>query len=74
VLVKSPLLVLVLAVTAVVLVVGYHRVGWSRMEAACNAEPPGAPAVGAVSYDWSFWPPGFRCTYDDGRVRTSLWF
>ena len=52
----------------------YVRVGWSRMETTCSAEPPGEPTAHRVSYDWSWDPPGFRCTDADGRVRTSLWF
>lgn len=62
------------AVVLLVLPAAYLRVGWSRMEQACGADPPGAPAWRSVSYDWSWSPPGFRCTYDTGVRRTSVWF
>ena len=52
----------------------YVRVGWWRMEAACSADPPGATrATASVATGWSWSPPGFRCTYADGRDDTSLW-
>ena len=63
----------VLAVLALALVV-YARVGWSRMENACAADPPGGPAWRSVEYSWSWSPVGFQCTYADGRQRSSLWF
>ena len=28
----------------------------------------------SVSYDWSWQPLGFQCTYDNGKTETSLWF
>lgn len=61
-------------VVAVVLLALYVRVGWDRMEAACSADPPGAPVRATVEHGWSWTPPGFTCTYDDGTTRRSLWF
>ena len=52
----------------------YFRVGWTRMEAACSADSPGARSWQSVEFSWSWDPTGFQCTYDDGRRRTSLWF
>lgn len=63
-----------LAVVLLVLPAAYLRIGWDRMEQACGADPPGAPAWRSVSYDWSWNGPGFRCTYDTDTQRTSLWF
>jgi hypothetical protein len=54
--------------------VGYGRVGWSRMETACAANPPGSHPWLAVDYSWSWKPIGFECTYDNGQQRSSLWF
>jgi hypothetical protein len=62
--------VLVAAVSTVV----YLRVGWWNMESACSATPPGGSTDWtSVSFGWSWAPPGFTCTYDDGRVWRSLW-
>ena len=62
---------LVLAVVGLlvlsVAVAGYVRVGWWRMESACSRDD-------SVSYDWSWQPLGFQCTYGDGTGETSLWF
>ncbi|HJR90018.1 MAG TPA: hypothetical protein VJ782_07695 [Aeromicrobium sp.] len=66
----SVLLPLVLLVA----LAAYVRVGWWRMEAECIATPPGAPVYDTVEFGWSWFPPGFTCTYDDGRVKRSLWF
>lgn len=53
----------------------YVRVGWTRMEHDCAADPRGSSFSGStVSYSWSWSPVGFRCTFDDGSRRTSLWF
>lgn len=71
---KGTVLFLVVAVLVVGSMVGYFGVGWSRMESACTAEPPGTPAVRSVEFGWSWTPLGFQCTYDTGRERTSLWF
>jgi hypothetical protein len=47
--------------------VAYVRVGWSRMETACAADPPGSRPWHSVHYSWSWNSVGFQCTYDDGR-------
>lgn len=52
----------------------YFRVGWSRMKAACTADPPGGASWTTVNTGWSWSPLGFQCTYDDGHQRNSLWF
>jgi len=52
----------------------YVRVGWSRMETACSSDASGESRVGDVSYDWTWQPVGFTCTYVDGSTETSLWF
>lgn len=59
----SNVVVVVLAAAIV-----YYRVGWWRMESAC------ATTNSNVSYGWSWQPPGFQCTYANGRTETSLWF
>jgi hypothetical protein len=64
----------VLVTLVVALPVGYYRVGWTRMEAACGADRPGDPKWTSVEYGWSWSPAGFQCTYDTGMQRTSLWF
>lgn len=51
----------------------YLRIGWWRMESACYAGARGA-IHDSVSYDWSWRPLGFRCTYGNGETKTSLWF
>lgn len=63
----------VLASLVVALSIGYYRVGWSRMEAACGADLPGDTDWRSVEYGWSWSPAGFQCTYDTGSQRTSLW-
>lgn len=69
-----------LAALLAVAVVIYLRLGWSRMEDACTADPPatyktfGSRWDGGVAFSYSLVPLGFQCTYDDGRKRTSLWF
>lgn len=62
------------AAALLVLALAYVRVGWWRMETACTAEPPGGRPVSSVAFGWSWTPPGFICTYGDGRTETSLWF
>jgi hypothetical protein len=62
------------AVLLAVSVAVYMRVGWWRMESACNADPPGANHSRSVALGWSWRPLGFQCTYGDGSRRTSLWF
>ncbi|GAA1141434.1 hypothetical protein [Nocardioides aquiterrae] len=52
----------------------YVRVGWWRMETACSVDPPGGREWNSVAFGWSWEPPGFQRTYDDGSQRTSLWF
>lgn len=63
-----------LAGLVVAVSVGYYRIGWTRMEAACSADGPGDPDWRSVEYEWSWGPPGFQCTYDTGSARTALWF
>ena len=63
---KGTVLFLVVAVLVVGSMVGYFGVGWSRMESACTAEPPGTPAVRSVEFGWSWTPLEFQCTYDNG--------
>jgi hypothetical protein len=46
----------------------YYRASWDRMEVACSVSNE------KVSFGWSWLPPGFKCTYPDGRTETSLWF
>ncbi len=69
-------LVMAVSVGLLLVVAGaaYFRVGWWRMETACNADPPGGPQWNSVELGWSWNPVGFQCTYDDGTQRTSLWF
>jgi hypothetical protein len=64
----------VIVLTLAFLVVGYVRAGWNRMEEVCTADPPGGQQVSSVAYGWSWSAPGFTCTYDNGRTRSSLWF
>ena len=56
----------------------YFRLGWDRMDAHCNASPPGSETWDQVGSSWSWAPLGFTCTYyggeRDGDVETSLWF
>jgi hypothetical protein len=59
----------VLAMTAL-----YFRVGWWRMESACSLNDARGQIHDSVSYDWSWQPLGFQCTYDNGKTETSLWF
>ncbi len=68
-------LVSVLALLALAAAV-YLRVGWTRMETACTADPPGGTPYPwkRVSLGYSLSPLGFQCTYGNGRQRTSLWF
>ncbi len=69
---------LVLAVVGLlvlsVAVAGYVRVGWWRMESACSRDDSASSRHDSVSYDWSWQPLGFQCTYGDGTGETSLWF
>jgi hypothetical protein len=63
------LLVLVIAIA----VPSYFRLGWSRMERHCSAEPPGKPSFTSVGF--SFTSRGFTCEYDDGTwTEASYWF
>lgn len=64
----------VVLMALLILVVGYVRVGWDRMETACTADRPGEAQTSSVSFEWAWWPPGFTCAYGDGRTETSLWF
>jgi hypothetical protein len=64
----------VVLVGLVVLVACYVRIGWDRMESACTADRPGEGHTSSLAFEWSWWPPGFTCTYDDDRTETSLWF
>lgn len=52
----------------------YLRVGWTRMESACGADPAGSNEGSDIRYSWSWRPLGFHCAFDDGGQRTSLWF
>ena len=61
---------LVLAIAAA----AYARVGWTRMEADCGSDRNLVRHGGEVAYSWSWNPAGFRCTYGDHDVETSLWF
>jgi hypothetical protein len=70
---------LVLAVAVGVLVVLvmtvlYLRFGWWKMESACSLNNARGQIHNSVSYDWSWQPLGFQCTYDNGKTETSLWF
>lgn len=65
---------LLAAVLMLVLGSLYVRVGWWEMESECTLEQPGRPAVQNVELSWSWLPPGFTCTFDDGRIKRSLWF
>lgn len=57
------------------IVMTYVRLGWSRMEQVCLADPPGETRdTRSVELGWSWTAPGFSCTYADGRTETSLWF
>lgn len=71
---RRGVLVGVVLVALVLLVTGYVRIGWARMEGACTADRPGEAQRSSVAFGWSWWPPGFNCTYDGGRTETSLWF
>ena len=67
------------ALTVTILVVSaatalYLRVGWSRMESACVLDGERGSVHNSVSYDWSWQPLGFQCTYANGKTETSLWF
>ena len=64
----------VAAVITVAALFAYQRVGWTRMEATCNADGPNASKWQSIEYGWSWSPPGIQCTYDTGEQRTSLWF
>jgi hypothetical protein len=61
--------VVLLVVTGLV----YYRVGWSRMESSCSLSDATGQIHDSVSYDWTWQPLGFTCTYDDGSAETSLW-
>lgn len=75
--------VAVALVVATLIVTGalvYFAVGWRQMDAACGLEstvPQGASG-GSVSFDWSWNPPGFACTWpvEDGAdiTVTKLWW
>jgi hypothetical protein len=72
--VKLILVATTLVLGVVILGAAYYRVGWSRMESECGANPPGAPDHGSVAFSWSWKPVGFHCSYEDGSEKTSLWF
>lgn len=61
-------------VLVALLVFGYVRIGWNRMESACTVDRPGHAQTPSIAFDWSWWPPCFTCTFGDGRTETSLWF
>ncbi len=61
-------------IALVVATLAYLRVGWSRMESACTADPPRGALWSSVETGWSWTPLGFECAYDDGKTVTSLWF
>lgn len=65
----------VAAALMVVVLAGYARLGWDRMESECASEASvQAGADGsAVEFSWSWTPPGFTCTWDDVSV-TKLWW
>lgn len=56
------------------LVVAYMRVGWWQMESECSLGDADGAIHSSVTYDWSWEPLGFTCTYDNGQSETSLWF
>lgn len=58
----------------IIFAIAYVRVGWSRMESACTDDSPRGPGATSVAFSWSWTPPGFACTYADGRIETALWF
>jgi hypothetical protein len=64
----------VILLAVLVLVLGYVRFGWDRMEQACTADPAGNLQASSVAFGWSWSAPAFTCTYDDGQSRSSLWF
>lgn len=68
-LLKSLMVLVLLAAAA-----PYFRVGWWRMESACSLDNAQETIATSVSYDWSWHPLGFQCTYDNGKTQTSLWF
>ncbi len=65
---------MVAALLLAIAAAAYARVGWTRMDADCGADRNLVEHGGGVSYSWSWSPTGFRCTYRDGAVKTSLWF
>jgi hypothetical protein len=52
----------------------YLRIGWWRMESACSLNDAHGQIHKTVAYGWSWQPLGFQCTYDNGKMDTSLWF
>lgn len=59
-----------LAITGIVVIgtlaLGYLAAGWDRMDAACSQESA-VPTGGSpthLSYDWTWEPLGFTCTWD----------
>ena len=52
----------------------YLRIGWWKMESACSLNNARGQIHNSVSYDWSWQPLGFQCTYDNGKTEASLWF
>ncbi|GAA5156698.1 hypothetical protein GCM10023340_45240 [Nocardioides marinquilinus] len=65
--------VLLVVVLLPVVATAYYRVGWWRMESACSLSDATGSVHDSVSYAWTWSPPGFTCTYDDGSTETSLW-
>lgn len=68
------LIAVVVVVSLAIGTVLYVRVGWWRMEAACSRDATGDTRPSGVSYDWTWQPVGFTCTFTDGTSQTSLWF
>ena len=52
----------------------FFRIGWTRASNACTRDDVAPAGSSGAANDWSWWPPGFTCTWDDGTSRTSLWW
>jgi hypothetical protein len=61
-------------VALALLAAAYLRFGWTRMDHACTTDVVWPAHAASVAFDWSWWPPGFACRYDDGTVLTRLWW
>lgn len=69
--------VAVLAIVALVILVagaGYFAFGQWRAEAACGREDVAPAGASSWTLGWSWVPPGFTCTYEDGTTLRSLWW